>query len=247
MLAMPTPFMHLAAAHRFLTDSDVPPFDKLSTGNLGAFLLGNVAPDARVSSGLRRAETHFFEYAAKVNPPAGEAMLAAFPQLKMAEGSQRAFIAGYLAHLAMDVVWTEDMLFPHFYQRDWASRMTRYEILHVLLCYLDTRDYRRWGEDYGDALAGAQPHDWLPFLPDADLADWRDVIARQVCGECESATLSVLGARVTIGQEGLQAILDNPQRMQTELWDHVPLSLVAEVEAKMYLVMKQQLIDYLSV
>jgi hypothetical protein len=246
---MPTPFMHIAAAHRFLTDSDVSTEgqDHLQGAHLGAFLLGNVAPDARVSSGLKRAQTHFFEYAAKVNPPAGEAMLAAHPQLRTAKGEQRAFVAGYLAHLAMDVIWTEELLFPHFYVRDWGDQMTRYEILHVLLCYLDARDYRRWGQGYGEALAVAQPHDWLPFLPDGDLASWRDVIAQQVCGECESATLSVLGARVTIGEGGLRAILDNPQRMQAELWDHVPLSLVNEVEEKMYLAMKQQLIDYVLV
>ena len=77
---MPTPFMHLRAANRFLNDAAVPReirADLGSEANLGAFLLGNVAPDARVSGGLSRDRTHFFEYGPRVNPHPGNAILSA--------------------------------------------------------------------------------------------------------------------------------------------------------------------------
>jgi hypothetical protein len=241
--------MHLRAAHQFLNDTDIPQNlrNDLARGpHLGAFLLGNVAPDARVSGGMSRGQTHFFEYAAKIEPNAGDAMLAAHPSLKSAEGEQRMFVAGYLAHIAMDVVWAEVMLYPYFYQRDdWADDITRYNMLHVLLCHLDTRDFRQWDANFPDALTAAQPDNWLPFLPDDDLAQWRDLVANQICVSCESRTLEVLGKRVKIGVEGLRRILDDPAKMQSEIWNYVPMTAVDHVEAQMYGAMVSQIKQYL--
>jgi len=239
--------MHLRAAHRFLNDPAVSVAQqKRLNAELGAFLLGNVAPDARVSGGMERADTHFFEYRPKITPPAQDAMLAAHPQLKTAQGAQRAFVAGYLAHLAMDVVWAEEMLFPYFYFKDWADQATRYVMLHVLLCYLDERDYRQWDEQgFAEALADAQPQGWAPFLSDTDLSAWQHIIATQIGAGCASQTIPILGARVTIGAAGLQSLLDNPARMQAELWQHVPPEAVAQVEARMYAEMLTTLLNYL--
>lgn len=241
--------MHLRAANRFLGDSAVPEAIRAALGkdHLGPFLLGNVAPDARVSGGMARANTHFFDYgAAKISPPAGIAMLSAYPQLRDSQDNQQAFVAGYLAHLAMDVVWAEAMLHPHFYMRDWANQKIRYIMLHVLLCDLDGRDFQHWPSDYGAALADAEPESWLPFLPDSDLRAWRDIIAGQICDACGSQTLSILGHRVSIGETGLREILENPARMQHDLWQHIPPSVVDEVETTMYITMRDELIRYME-
>lgn len=241
--------MHLAAVHRFLHDPSVP--DEIcqtlsQEGQLGAFLLGNVAPDARVSGGHSRAKTHFFEYGAKIQPRASENLFAAHPELKLARDQQRSFVAGYLAHLAMDEVWAETLLYPYFYLQQWGDQMTRFIMLHVLLCYLDERDYRQWDESYAVALQNAQPQAWLPFLPDSDLCEWRDVIARQICAGCQSETVAILGTRVPIKAQGLRAILENPTRMQAELWDHVPLSAVHVVEEAMYRAMVKSTVEYMD-
>ena len=238
--------MHLRAAHRFLNDADVPQ-NLRDPLNLGPFLLGNVAPDARVSGGMSRGETHFFEYAPKVAPKATDAMLTAHPSLKNAQGEQRSFVAGYLAHLAMDVVWAEDMLFRYFYDRDdWADDITRYNMLHVMLCDLDARDFRQWDGGFPQALARAHPDSWLPFLSDDDLRIWRDLVANQICADCESQTIEVLGKRVKIGAEGLQEILNDPARMQSELWDYVPPSAVEDVAATMYRAMVDEVTRYMD-
>jgi hypothetical protein len=195
---------------------------------------------------LSRGDTHFFEYAAKIEPNACDAMIEAHPSLVSARDEQRAFVAGYLAHLAMDVAWAEDMLFPYFYDRhDWADEITRYNMLHVLLCHLDARDFRQWDESFPDELAAANPDGWLPFLSDNDLAKWRDLVAEQICASCESKTVEVLGKRVRIGAEGLQNILDDPARMQSEVWDYVPLTVVREVEEHMYRAMVAQIMRYM--
>ena len=79
---MPTPFMHLAFAQRVIDDSALPmAYRETLTApeNWGAFLLGSVAPDARVSSGIRRADTHFFEYTPTIPVPPFTVMLERFP------------------------------------------------------------------------------------------------------------------------------------------------------------------------
>ena len=87
-----------------------------------------------------------------------------YPQLEQAKDQQRAFVCGYLAHLAMDVVWSDTMIFPYFYGAIWAAPRIRYNMVHVLLCYLDQRDYRQWAPNFADALKNTVPEDWLPFL-----------------------------------------------------------------------------------
>lgn len=246
--SMPTPFMHLRAAHRFLGDSDVPETLRQSlTTHLGAFLLGNVAPDARVSGGVARTNTHFFDYTPpKIEPKAIDTLLAQHPALQKSQGGQQAFVAGYLAHLAMDVVWAEEMLFPYFYFKDWGTQGSRFIMLHVLLCYLDERDFRQWGENFAEALAATQPDHWLPFLGDEDLRVWRDIIARQICAECASETLAILGSRVTVGAEGLREMLADPLKLQLALWDHVPREAVFEVEKTMYRAMVTDMIRFMG-
>lgn len=248
MASMPTPFMHLHAAARFLQDDSIAfeQRDFLNT-HLGAFLLGNIAPDARVSGGINRADTHFFEYGEKVTPHAVTAMLTLHPDLKTAQNSHRAFIAGYTAHLAMDVVWAETMLYQHFYKRqDWADSRVRFNMLHVLLCYLDGRDYQQWPENFYDQLHAAQPDHWIPEISDVGLAEWRDLIAHQICPVCQSKTIPLLGTRVDIGESGLRAILESDTRMEQELWRYVPKTVVQSVEIQMYDAMKFWVENYLS-
>src|ERR1700694_5021643 len=99
---MPTPFMHLAFAQRVSTDDMLPPATReLIAAHWGPFLLGNVAPDARVSSGIRRADTHFFEYEPIIETPPVSAMLTLYPppgRPKIRDEAQAVFIAGYCAH-----------------------------------------------------------------------------------------------------------------------------------------------------
>lgn len=241
---MPTPFMHLNAAHRWLQEAPAEAQAAIMS-HLGAFLLGNVAPDARVSTGLSREETHFFEYAAKIEPPAKDAMFEAHPTLETAVGEQRAFVAGYIAHLAMDVVWAESMLYPNFYKKDWLTPAMRFVHLHVLLLQLDERDYGQWPDTFAPALANAQPDHWLPFLGDADLIEWRNIIADQILPGKHSKSIEVLGTRVSVGEAGLREILADEARIQDELWANVPQGLVESVEQQMFAAMRRDLLNYL--
>lgn len=243
--------MHLHAAHRFLHDETIPtPIRAILShpDHLGAFLLGNVAPDARVSGGMARGNTHFFEYTPpKIDPLAKTVMFQQHPSLLAATGAQRALVAGYLAHLAMDVVWADQMLFPYFYAKEeWGTQAQRFIMLHVLLTYMDAQDYRQWDAGFGAALAEAQPQNWLPFLSDKDLSVWQGLIANQIVEGATSKTVAVLGARINIGEEGLQQYLDSPDLMQSDLWQYVPQVLLPPLGEAMYASMCQDIVEYME-
>ncbi|MBZ0288780.1 MAG: zinc dependent phospholipase C family protein, partial [Anaerolineae bacterium] len=131
---MPTPFTHLETAQRLLRDPQVPAAARaLLEAERSAFLLGQIAADARVNSGLLRTDTHFYHYDQPIIQHPWRVMLERHPALLQAEtAAQRAFLAGYVAHLCVDEVWLMEMLKPHFGDRDWAPQPTRFFILHIL-------------------------------------------------------------------------------------------------------------------
>ncbi|MBZ0310662.1 MAG: hypothetical protein K8I82_31680, partial [Anaerolineae bacterium] len=102
----------------------------------------------------------------------------------------------------------------------------------------DARDYRQWDENFPAALDTAAPENWIAVIPDVSLVEWRNLIARQICLECHSQTVAVLGRRIDIGEAGLRDILESDHRMQDELWQYVPRSAISEVEIQMYDAMK---------
>lgn len=232
---MPTPFMHMALAQRLITDPDLSNAirERLSQ-HWGAFLLGSIAPDARVSSGLRRAQTHFFEYAPKIEVPPAVQMLKVFPSLRhiATNGnlSQAVFVCGYAAHLSMDETWCVKMLFPHFHG---GNLEKQFLYLHLLLGYLDQRDRSSLPSNQYPALRNALPSGWLPFIGDADLAAWRDIVANQIAPEGESRTLEILGSRINLKATQMADAIDDPATMQ-QVWQNTPLNIVSHIEEAMY-------------
>jgi hypothetical protein len=241
--------MHMAFAQRVIDDPALAPYQTLIDAHWGAFLLGNIAPDARVSSGIRRADTHFFEYAPEIDPPAMTAMLAQFPMLarnKITSDAQAVFIAGYLAHLAMDEVWCTDILYPYF-TKLWDGNFTSFTMLHICLGWLDARDRATLptATQY-PALAGATPHDWLPFIPDSALIDWREIVARQIAPEGRSETLQILGQRVKMNEAEMREFIESEKAMNDYLWHNIPREAITANDQHMYERARDNILNYLS-
>jgi hypothetical protein len=243
MQPMPTPFTHLETAQRLLDDPDLPhPLRAALRDELSAFLLGNVAADARISGAMRREDTHFYVYDQPMVEPPWRVMLTRHPALQTPRTpAQRVFLAGYVAHLSMDEIWTVAMLGPHFVQHHWAAGTQRFLMLHILLIHMDERDYARLLPWQPAALTDAQPDDWLPFMSDAVLRDWRDFVGEQIKPGGVSQTLQVFGGRIHKSPLELRAILDSSERMQTDLWVHVAPDTLTAVEDQMYRRAREQL------
>jgi len=245
---MPTPFSHLVTLHSLLHTEDIPGAQRqLLTAQQPAYLVGSVAPDARVDAPDPRAATHFYTYTDPIERPPWQVMLDRHPSLLTpADAAQRAFVAGYVAHLAMDTVWTQQMLAPHFAFADWGDdRDHRFFVLHLLLIYMDERDLAALPPDIAGRLQAAETGDWLPFMPPDILAGWQQLIYEQIAPGGRSRTLDIFGARVERSPAELRQRLDDPAWMQRELWDNVPPSVLADVEQQMRHRARAALVDYL--
>ncbi|MBI1258670.1 MAG: hypothetical protein GC204_14475 [Chloroflexi bacterium] len=245
---MPTPFTHLHYAQRLLTDPAVPVEQRaLLNDQRGAYLLGSVSADAQALAGLKRDDTHFYSFEVPMEDHPWRVMVTRYPELlAVRDPARRAFVAGYVMHLSMDEIWSLQMTGPEFAEREWATRLQRFLMLHILLITLDERDLKLLDPRLNEALCDAHPRNWLPFLSDHVLSEWDSLIYKQIVPGGESETLAVYGARLQKTPEELRAILDSPERMQNELWANVTHELTAQVEANMAEHARTQMITYLS-
>lgn len=245
---MPTPFTHLNSAQRLLHDARLPAdLRAFLDAQRPAFLLGNIAADARVDAGAKRGTTHFYDYANPITEHPWRVMMAHFPTLQNAvDDAQRAFLAGYVAHLSIDEMWTQHMLAEYFLRRHWGeAENNKFILLHVLLITMDERDLPLLETWQAEALRAAEPHDWLPFIPDANLRGWRDLIYEQIKPGGVSKTLEIFGGRIRKTPEELRTILDSPAILARDLWVNVPPADLAAIEAQMYEHALTQTITYL--
>lgn len=245
---MPTPFTHLEVAQRLLCDEAIAPeILTLLNRDRSAFLLGNIAADARNGANLTRESTHFYAYDRPITEHPWRVMFQKHPALQKPHSpAQRAFLAGYVAHLAIDEAWALELVSPRFIKHEWHTpREHRFFMLHIILTYMDERDQQRLQTWHAEALAQALPVGWLPFMSDSDLAAWRDFIAGQLAPDGHSLTLEVLSKRIMKSPEEMRAVLDSPQAMQSNLWMHVPLEFLRQAEEKMYAFTREQMCLYM--
>jgi hypothetical protein len=247
---MPTPFTHLETAQRFLADEQLSPDQRaLLTAERGAFLLGSIAADARIGAGVPRETTHFYAYDRPIEERPWRVMMQRYPALHTTHSpAQRAFLAGYVAHISIDEYWTLNMVRPYFVKREWNtdSRDFRFLMLHIILSYMDERDLSLLEAWQYESLCAAEPSEWLPFMSDETLVGWRNFIGEQIAPGGESRTLALFGERIGKHADELRAILDSPEQMQHGLWDNVPPDDLARVEAEMYAFAREQMRLYLE-
>lgn len=244
---MPTPFTHLVAIHGLLQDPLLPNEIGLALSTeQPAFLLGSVVADARIPVRDSREATHFYSYVKPITIPPWRVMLEKYPALIPPQSpAHRAFLAGYVAHLAMDTVWALEMLAPHFVQREWGkSREYRFFMLHFLLVYMDERDERLISPQLVDNFALVQPQAWLPFMSLPIIAEWKHLIYDQIKPNGDSDTLRIIGERIGCTPYEMRCLLDDAQWMQDELWAHIPLITLQAIEQRMKEVARQSVIEY---
>jgi hypothetical protein len=243
---MPTPFTHLAYAHRLLNDVTFSTHTPRLKSQVSAFLLGSIVADARTDSPKGRAATHFYHYTEAMSDHPWRIMLKENPVLAHPnEEAWRMFVAGYVFHLGMDEYWSVEMLEPHFANGAWGKdRYNRFYVLHLLLISMDERDYKTLPQSDIEALCAVSPENWLPFMPDKIILDWGDFIAQQI--STTSETLQIFGGRIRRDPQELRATLDSAEEMQRLLYQPLSPEFLTDFEEKMYAFAKEQLRIYLS-
>jgi hypothetical protein len=243
---MPTPFTHLEISQRLLHETALSDdMRRLLNTHQADFLVGAVVADAR-PDGVKRADTHFYHYSEPMPDNPWREMFRQHPSLMQPLSPEHhAFLAGYVAHLAVDEYWSRYMMKPYFADGAWGPDIKdRFFALHLLLAHMDERDEQLLDSSVPTFMRQSQFTNWLPFLTDAALAEWRDFIAYQL--ETTSQTLDVFSPRVKIAADALRHIIDDRQQMQMLLWDNIPPTLLSRIEAEMYIFAHEQLALYLK-
>jgi len=244
---MPTPFYHLCLASDLLSAGNLPP---LLRREWPAFCFGNIAPDAQTVSGQTRVATHFFEVPMRDHAPAWHEMFRQFPLLARPAGlpeAQAAFLTGYLCHLVLDQLWIADIFTPTFGEEaGWGTFRDRLFLHNVLRIYLDRIDLPRLPDHTGQMLKQAQSNGWLPFIADAPLHQWRDFVAEQLAEGAASQTVAVFAARMSLTPTDFESLLQSPTAMQAQIFDRLPLSLLAEFRLRGLDRSRQVIADYLA-
>lgn len=242
---MPTPFTHLHITERLMHDPLVPKIIRdLSQAHASDFLLGGIVADQRPDGG-KRADTHFYEYTQPMPDNPWREMFRQNPSLVTPNSpAHQAFLSSYVAHLSADEYWSRYMLKPHFADGDWGGDIReRFYQLHLLLITMDERDEQKLDTQTPDIILGSEPSDWLPFMSDAKICDWRDFIAQQLA-EGNSQTLAIFGGRINTSPQKVRALLDDEGYMQSKLWVNVSREILANLEKNLYAFAREQLLCY---
>jgi hypothetical protein len=174
---MPPITLHMVLAKRVATDLCIPELDDQQ----GAFVLGSTSPDIRVLTRQDRYSTHFFDLDIHDHQDSVGAFLGEHGQLAEAtalNGPTRAWVAGYLGHLAMDELYITGIYRPYFAAHDSLGGRIRANVMDRLLQFdLD----RSHGSDPGlkqhlaAALAGTVEGVECGFIDGDTLDRWREV------------------------------------------------------------------------
>jgi hypothetical protein len=215
-----------------------------------AFLFGNTAPDVQTVSGQLREATHFFAIPLKSNRAAHLEMFERYPGLAPARSisaAHAAFIAGYICHLALDVMWIRDIYQPHFGpQAKWTTPHERSVYHNILRAWCDRNDQQRLNVDTGSILATVQPDHWLPFTSDRYLIDWRNVLADQFQPGAGIRTIEIFAARNNEPPEKFLHVMDSPSEMDANIFAHYSREDVEAFYRNGHDRMAELIVEYLS-
>ena len=223
--------------------------------NLGYFYLGSTSPDIRALTKRARSDYHFVELDFETIGAGVEAMFAAHPELMDAaehDGPMRAFIAGYITHLIADESYIVKMFRPYFgkvgsFETDAMAKVWD----RALQLDLD----RTVWDEVMDSVKGldADPANvHIEFLPQEDLEQWKEWVARVMSGGFSWERLRFMARRISAGDERHPAYTYAERFVQSvdesldALYDHVPRSHVTEFRDEAVETIVASLRDYLS-
>lgn len=182
---------------------------KLGRAQKGYLLLGATAPDMRAITGRDREEYHFAPLDFTAPGTGVTALLWSNPHLRpdRLQGSDdvRAFMAGYISHLAMDEAWILHVFRPFFGDGSpFGDRATALVMDRALQLELDRRAQPAVAQGLPMMSALDGPPD-VGFIPSADLERWRlwtvEFLGRGFSWE----RLRFMARRIARGRDGHKA------------------------------------------
>lgn len=225
--------MHLHVAEQIYNLAGNSRLQNFLAANWSAFYLGSIAPDVNAISTIPRERTHFYEMPPTWEEEAHLTMLAQYPQLSdfatMSPG-QAICVAAYSAHLMLDLIWLREVVYPFFHlPENFRDRQQRRLTHFILLTYLDTIALNALPETAVSTLAAAHSAQWLPFIDDTILTQWRDLLVAQLLPGASVKTIEIYAGRLGMSAAEFAANLQDPVWMQAQVFDKVPIDQVQQI------------------
>jgi hypothetical protein len=181
----------------------------------------------QVISGQARQVTHFFTLPIQsAAAPPWEAILIEHPELMHIEhfpGSRSAFLAGYLCHLQADWMWVLTLFLPTFGpEQTWETFPRRLYLHNVLRAYLDEQVIPTLTADVVGNLKDTCSENWLPFVRDYHLDEWRDFLTNQFKPGAEVKTVDLFASRQGIDPLEFHSLVQSETDMESQVFERLP-------------------------
>ena len=205
---------------------------------VGYALLGSTTPDRRIMSEQSREETHYFRLTEDGEGDGIRRMFESCDDLREARGltwRDRAFLVGYLSHLAADEAWIVSMYRPYFGGDGPLGTDPHHNILDRALLYsLDMRvtTQRDRMDRYRGLLENVDPKLNIRFIESDFLEKWLEPTKSTTDRVDEWARFERFIQRFRsdpgVDENRVAAYLENPDSMLEQVFEDMPRHLPDE-------------------
>ena len=225
--------------------------------HIGSCLLGATAPDIRAMAKWDRQRTHFAPLSVGQVGTGTKEMFAKYPRLadyKSQSPETRAFILGYVCHLAADELWITTMFRPHFEEgsQGIANQLEGQIWDRALQLDMDRsvieQDFFELEPDL--LINGSENTVLIEFLEDELLSEWRDWVLRFLGWDFSWDRLKRALNRMHRDDEGVQMVVDSfltnmPESLE-KIYHVVPRSMIESYKERVVVETLSQVREYLS-
>jgi len=227
---------------------------------VGSYYLGPTAPDIRAMTKWPRDRTHFAQLSVSTVGEGARRMFQLHPELNDPSGlspSTRAFVLGYVSHLASDEVWITTMFRPHFDPEQPGSRVTQSDVeSHIWdrALQLDM-DRRVLAQDMpilkpDEMLLDSDSEVAIGFLEEEILREWRSWVSRFLGWDFSWDRLKRALNRMYREDDGVQQVVDNfleqmPESLE-RIYEKVPRDKIETYQQQVIAETLRQVREYLG-
>lgn len=233
---MPNLPMHIHLAHQVA--------EQLDRGYLydhvGSFYLGATSPDIRAMTKWPREQTHFAPLSVREVGAGARNMFRQYPELAGADAQSpatRAFLLGYVCHLAADEVWITTVYRPNFDTASQETRLTHDQVQadlwdRALQLDLDRQSLPdvRGPLDAGHAVSCGDQGVAITFFEDGLLSQWKERVAGFVGREFDWSRLKFALNRMYRDNAEVQQTVDQflarMPRSLDEVYQKIPAAQI---------------------
>ena len=225
--------------------------------HLNSCLLGSTTPDIRAMTKWDRERTHFAPLAVETVGTGTRKMFEQHPELANYQNQTpetRAFVLGYVSHLAADEVWITTMFRPHFGEGNSETGEQLEAHIWDRALQLDM-DRKVLAQD----MSILKPEEMLPdpqgevsvgFLEEELLREWRSWVARFLGWDFSWDRLKRALNRMYRDDDGVQRVVDNfleqmPDSLE-RIYERVPRCMVETYQQRVIAESLKQAREYLS-